>query len=150
MNAFTPDRGRVLVASEERLGAEFEDFDSHFLLEDDGGSTPLATGEGFGPYTLEWFPAAKSGTHLKAAEGLKRAEVLVAMLDYFRGGSAWRESRPWREVEDERPGLLDRARGVPGAEKGLTHRCSGTRPAAEGFWYHRGSRFGGRSAELWR
>ena len=55
--------------AEERLGTEFEDFDSHFLLEDDGGSTPLATGEGFGPYTLEWFPAAKSGTHLKAAAG---------------------------------------------------------------------------------
>ena len=94
MNAFTPDRGRVQVLAEEGVRDEFEVFDSHFMLEDDGGSALLATGAGFGPYTLEWFPAAKSGRHLKAAEELKRDEILAAMLDYFRGGSTWRRIPP--------------------------------------------------------
>jgi hypothetical protein len=108
MIAFTPDRGRKLVATEEEVRTEFADFDTHFMLEDDEGSALLATGEDFGPYTLEWFSARRSGSHLEAVEELKRSEVLAAMLDYLRGGSAWRESRPWCEVADEGPGWLDR------------------------------------------
>ncbi len=45
---------------------------------------------------------------MKAVEELKRSEVLAAMLDFLRGGSAWRESRPWCEVAAEEPGWLDR------------------------------------------
>ena len=108
MIAFTPDCGQKRVATEQEVRAEFEDFSAHFMLEDDEGSRLLATGEGFGPYALEWFPAERSGSHLKAAEELKRSEVLAAMLDYLRGGSAWREARPWHEVADEQPGWLDR------------------------------------------
>ena len=92
MIAFTPDRGRKHVATEEEVCTEFADFDPHFLLEDDEGSILLTTGEAFGPYTLEWFPARRGGHHLKAVEELKRSEVLDSMLDYLRGGSAWREA----------------------------------------------------------
>jgi hypothetical protein len=108
MFAFTPDRGKKLVATEEAVRAEFEVFDSHFMLEDDAGSALLATGEGFGPFSLEWFPAPRTGRHLEAAETLKRDEVLAAMLAYFRGDPAWRESHPWVEVDDPKPGWLDR------------------------------------------
>lgn len=108
MIVFTPDRGRKQVTTEEEARAEFAHFDTHFMLEDDEGSALVATGEGFGPYALEWFPARRGGSHLKSVEQLKRAEVLAAMIDYLRGGSAWRESRPWCEITDEQPGWLDR------------------------------------------
>jgi hypothetical protein len=108
MFAFTPDRGKTLVETEEAVRAEFEDFDTHFMLEDDAGSALLATGAGFGPFTLEWFPASRVGTHQEAAEPLKRDEVLAAMLAYFRGDPAWRQSHVWLDVEDRTPGWLDR------------------------------------------
>lgn len=88
----------------EEVRTEFADFDTHFMLDDHNGSALLATGEGFGPYTLEWFPARRGSSHLKAVEELKRSEVLAAMLDYLYGGSVWRESRPWCEVADEESG----------------------------------------------
>ena len=80
MIALTIDRGRKPVETEESVRAEFEKFDVYFMLEDGEGATLLAAGEGFGPYTLEWFPAIWTGKHLKATEELKRAEVLAAML----------------------------------------------------------------------
>jgi hypothetical protein len=75
-------------------------------LEDEDGSLLVATGEGFGPYTLEHFPSERSGTHLRACDEFKKGEVQAAMLDDLRGGTAWRESYSWREVEDEKGGLV--------------------------------------------
>jgi hypothetical protein len=106
--AFTPDRGQKRVVTEDEVQAEFADFSVHFMLEDDEGSRLLATGEGFGPYTLEWFPAERSGSHLTTIGDLDRGKVLATMLDYLRGGTAWRESRQWHEVSNEQPGWLDR------------------------------------------
>jgi hypothetical protein len=103
MIALTPDRGRVPVATEKEVVAEFEAFDLYFMLEADDGASLMATGEGFGPYALESFPALKTGSHRKAVEELKRSEVLAAMLAYFRNDSNWRESHAWVEVEDLKP-----------------------------------------------
>jgi len=75
------------------------------VLESDDGSALQALGEGFGPYTLEHFPAPRTGTHTRACEELKRQEVLEAMVDFLGGGSAWRDAYLWREVEDEKRGI---------------------------------------------
>ena len=76
-------------------------------LTNDDGSALVALGEGFGPYTLESYPSAeRSGTHQRACDELKKSEVRDAMLDYLRGGSAWRDSYSWFEVEDQGRGDL--------------------------------------------
>ncbi|MFO0949697.1 MAG: hypothetical protein U0835_00810, partial [Isosphaeraceae bacterium] len=80
-------------------------------LHSDDGAYLSAIGEGFGPYLLEYFPPEKTGIHLRAAEELKSQEVLDSLLDFLGGGSAWRESRVWHEVEDERPPWLTRFLG---------------------------------------
>jgi hypothetical protein len=108
MIVFTLERGRKRVETEGEVRSEFEDFSLHFLLESHDGSGLLATGEGFGPFALEWFPAKRTGSHLRATEELKRSEVLAAMLDYHRGDSAWRERFAWCDVEDGPTGWLDR------------------------------------------
>ena len=108
MFASTPDRGRKPVETEEAIRAEFEEFNPYFMLEDEGAATLLAAGEGFGPYTLEWFPVPLTGTHLKAVEELKRIEVLAAMLAFFHGDPSWRESLAWLEVDDPKPGWIER------------------------------------------
>jgi hypothetical protein len=109
MHLFTIGTGRKQDVTEEELLEAFADDKARgegLSLEDEDGSALVATGEGFGPYTLEHFPSPRSGTHLKARDELKKGEVQVAMLDYLRGGSAWRESYSWREVEDEKGGLV--------------------------------------------
>jgi hypothetical protein len=100
--------GRTTVSSEKELTVAFEEHrdhghDSCIQLYNDDGEYLSAIGEGFGPYILEWFPREKTGIHLRVAEELKSQEVLEALLSFLRGGSAWRESHTWHEVEDERP-----------------------------------------------
>ena len=106
MFAFTPDRGRKTVETEEDVRREFDVFDMYFMLESDDGTSLMATGEGFGPFGLEWFPATRDGMHLKLTEELKRSEVLDAMLEYFHDKPKWQGE--WLEVEDLKPGLLAR------------------------------------------
>ena len=106
MFVLTSDR-KTVVSTEKELTVAFEEHRDHgdrcFQLHGDDGAYLSAIGEGFGPYTLEWFPREKTGTHPRVAEELKSQEVLEALLDLLRGGSAWRESHTWNEVEDERP-----------------------------------------------
>jgi hypothetical protein len=109
MDLFTIGSGRRQNVSEEELLAAFADDKARgegLFLENEDGSTLVATGEDFGPYTLEYFPSKRSGTHLKACDELKKQEVRTAMVDLFRGGLAWRESYSWREVADEKDGLV--------------------------------------------
>lgn len=106
MFAFTPDRGKKPVESEEDVRREFEVFDVYFMLDAEDGTALQAAGEGFGPFALEWFPAKRDGAHLKLDEELKRSEVLAAMLDYFHRKP--RRQGEWVEVEDLKPGLLAR------------------------------------------
>lgn len=107
--------GRKTVSNEKDLTAEFEEHRDHgdrcIQLHRDDGAYLSAVGEGFGPYTLEWFPPEATGAHLRVVEELKSQEVLGALLDFLRGGSAWRESHAWQEAEDERPPLLARLLG---------------------------------------
>jgi hypothetical protein len=109
MDLFTVGSGKKQNATEEELLAAFADDKARgegLSLEDEDGSALVATGEDFGPYTLEYFPSKRGGTHLKARDELKKQEVQTAMVDYFRGGSAWRDSHSWREVEDDKGGLV--------------------------------------------
>jgi hypothetical protein len=99
---------RTTVSTEKELTVAFDEHrdrghDGCFQLHGDDGEYLSAIGEGFGPYFLEWFPPAKTGIHLRVTEELKSQEVLVALYNFLRGDSAWRESHAWHEVEDERP-----------------------------------------------
>jgi hypothetical protein len=105
MKLWTLGSGEKRDITEKELLAAFLDDEARgegIYLESDDGATLLAAGEGFGPYTLEYFPSPRSGTHLRARDELKKQEVRDAMVDYLRGGSAWRESYTWREVADEK------------------------------------------------
>ncbi len=105
MHLFTIGLERKQDVTEEELLAAVADDRARgegLFLEDGDGSTLVAKGEAFGPYTLEHFPSVRNGTHLNACDELKQAEFQGAMVDYLRGGSAWRESYSWREVEDEK------------------------------------------------
>jgi hypothetical protein len=114
MFVLTPDRNTV-ISTEKELTVAFEEHRDHgdrcFQLHGDDGAYLSAIGEGFGPYILEWFPRERTGTHQRVAEELKSQEMLVALLNFLRGGSVWRESHTWHEVEDERPALLERVLG---------------------------------------
>lgn len=114
MFVLTPDR--KTVSTEKELRGAFEEHRDHghsrcIQLHGDDGAYLSAIGEGFGPYLLEYFPREKTGVHLRATEELKSQEVLDALLDFLDGSSAWRESRAWHEVEDERPPWLARFLG---------------------------------------
>jgi hypothetical protein len=102
---WTLGSGEKQDITEKELRAAFLDDEARgegIFLESEDGATLLAAGGGFGPYTLEYFPSPSKGTHLRACDELKKQEVQDAMVDYLRGGSAWRESYAWREVEDEK------------------------------------------------
>jgi hypothetical protein len=110
MIVLTPDRRDV--TTERDLIAEWERHRDHgyrqFVLISDEGAYLSAVGEGFGPYSLKWFPSAKSGTHLNASEELKSEEVMDALLGSFRVGPSWRGSLTWQAVEDEKAPLSAR------------------------------------------
>ncbi len=112
MIVLTPDRKEVFT--EQELIAEFEAHRDHgyrqFVLIRDDGAWFSAVGEGFGPYTIERFPAKPTGNHLKATGEFKSSEVMDALLDFVRGGESLGESFHWSEVQDERPSLLSRIR----------------------------------------
>ena len=113
MYVLTPDRKSV--STEQELSVVFEEHREHgyaqLVLVSDEGDFLSALGEGFGPYTLEWFPAEPTGTHLRVTEELKSQEVLETLLAFLRGGTAWRESHSWQETEDEQAPWLSRFLG---------------------------------------
>jgi hypothetical protein len=104
MDLITGGSGNKRNVTEEQLLAAFASdkaLRDWVGLANEDGSILRAVGEGFGPYTLELFPSKRSGTHLMAAAELKKQEVRDALVDYLRGGSAWRNSYTWLEVDDE-------------------------------------------------
>jgi hypothetical protein len=128
MIVLTPDRKEV--HTEQDLIAEFEAHRAHgyrqFVLINEDGARLSAVGEGFGPYTLERFPSKRTGTHLKAIGEFKSSEVMVALLDFVRGGETWGESFTWCELRDERPPLPARIwEGCRGLLQGGRRRHGG-------------------------
>jgi hypothetical protein len=124
MIVLTPDR-KEEVRTEQELVAEFEAHRDHgyaqFILMDDGGAYLSAIGEGFGPYTIEWFPTHMTGTHLRATGEFKSSEVMAVLLEIFRGSVVWSDSFGCHEVENERPPLparlLESLRGLLGKHR---------------------------------
>jgi hypothetical protein len=107
--------GRETVSTEKEFTEAFEKHRDHgyacIQLHGDDGAYLSAVGEGFGPYVLEWFPGEPTGRHLRASEELKSLEILEKFLGFLRGGTAWRVSLTWHEVEDEKPPLTARLLG---------------------------------------
>jgi hypothetical protein len=65
------------------------------ILEADENTFLQASGEGDGPYLLEY---KNSGQQFQAVNELTKQEAKEAFLDYFRGGSDWRTKRQWKQV----------------------------------------------------
>jgi hypothetical protein len=59
----------------------------YILLRADDGSYIVATGEGWRPYTLEFFPTAASRRYERASGELTKDEVRSAFLDFLEGGT---------------------------------------------------------------
>ncbi|MCH8828851.1 MAG: hypothetical protein IID45_04660 [Planctomycetes bacterium] len=84
-NAFADDQGR----------GEF------IILATDDGSFIQAAGEMDGPYFLEYRDES-SDKHFRSTKEVTKKQVKAAFLDYFRGGSTWRESFIWEEIESSK------------------------------------------------
>ncbi len=103
--------GKTTVPTEKELTVAFEEHRDHgdrcFQLHGDDGAYLSAIGEGFGPYTLEWFPREKTGTHPRAAEPLKESRGAGRIVRLPAGA---------RHGEPPTPGMRPRTRrSVAGA-----------------------------------
>lgn len=108
MDLFTIGSGMKREVSEGELVSALADDKARgegISLHREDGATLVATGEGFGPYQLEHFPGGHAASHLRASGELKKDEVRAALVDYLRGGTAWRDAYTWREIADEETGL---------------------------------------------
>ena len=64
-----------------------------------------------GEFILQFWPKDIQDIHWEATDRLRKHEVLLSLLDYFRGGTAWYDSREWKEVDDSKawfPMLLNK------------------------------------------
>ena len=78
----------------------------YIILRADDGSYIQAAGEGWRPYTLEFFPTSASRRYERASGELTKDEVRSAFLDFLEGGTSWRTSYRWEERQDEGRGCL--------------------------------------------
>lgn len=69
------------------------------ILEANENTFLQASGEGDGPYVLEYKEAGKQ---FQALDQLTKNEVEKAFLDYLRGGSQWRTMRQWKELPEKK------------------------------------------------
>jgi len=126
---------KVDVTQEDLLTAFGDDAarGCFIILRADDGSYIQATGVGWRPYTLEFFPTASSRRYERAVGELTKDEVRSTFLDFLKRGSSWRDSYRWEEREDTRRGCLTVAaaflvssgfvhRGVPGPGTPRLHR----------------------------
>jgi hypothetical protein len=107
MNLTTAQR-KFLDVDEQTLEEVFADesLRGEFLILEANGDTFLqASGEGEGPYTLEYKEAGKQ---FQVMGELTKQEVREAFLDYLHGGSAWRMEHEWKELAP-RKGCLKQA-----------------------------------------
>jgi hypothetical protein len=88
-------------ASESDIQRAFDDDAArgeYIILTADDGSYIQASGEGDGPYTLEYRNAGESVNH-RADEEPSKQQVREAFLQYLRGDAKWRTSRKWTQIK---------------------------------------------------
>jgi PAS domain S-box-containing protein len=88
IGSVTPQALKEVFADDLRRG-EF------VILEADKNTFLQASGEGDGPFLLEYKAA---GEQYRALDQPTKDEVKEAFLDYLRGGSEWRTRRPWKQL----------------------------------------------------
>ena len=69
------------------------------ILQVDKNTFLQASGEGDGPYVLEY---KDGGQQFQALDEPTKDEVREAFLDYLRGGSEWKTKRHWRQLAARR------------------------------------------------
>jgi hypothetical protein len=99
---------KVDVTKEDLLAAfgDDEGRGCFIILRADDGSYIQAAGQGWRPYTLEFFPTASSKRYERASGVLTRDEVRSAFLDFLERGTSWRTSYRWEERQDKEGGCL--------------------------------------------
>src|SRR5712692_6599161 len=99
---------KVDVTKEDLLAAFGDDVGRgcFIILRADDGSYIQAAGQGWRPYTLEFFPPASSRRYERAVGELTKDEVRSAFLDFLERGTSWRDSYRWEERQDTGGGCL--------------------------------------------
>jgi|SRR6516164_7792430 hypothetical protein len=69
------------------------------ILQVDKNTFLQASGEGDGPYVLEY---KDGGQQFQALDAPTKDKVKEAFLDYLRGGSEWKTERQWRQLAARR------------------------------------------------
>src|SRR6266852_2677741 len=93
---------KVEVTKEDLLAAFGDDVGRgcFIILRADDGSYIQAAGQGWRPYTLEFFATASSRRYERAVGELTKDEVRSAFLDFLERGTSWRDSYRWEERQD--------------------------------------------------
>lgn len=89
--------------TEEDLLRVFDDDDvrgGFVILTADDGSFLQAAGEGWSPYTLEFFPDKDAPQYQQATTPLDKDQVRAAFRDFLHNDKKWRASFEWRDVKN--------------------------------------------------
>jgi hypothetical protein len=89
--------------TEEDLLRVFDDDDARggfVILTADDGSFLQAAGEGWSPYTLEFFPEKDAPQYQQATTELDKDQVRAAFRDFLHKDKKWRASFEWRDVKN--------------------------------------------------
>jgi len=69
------------------------------ILTADDGRFLQAAGQGWSPYTIEFFPE-KNAKLYQQATNVNKDQIRSAFIDFLHGGSAWQSSFDWRQVDE--------------------------------------------------
>jgi len=89
--------------TDEDLQRIFDDDDARggfVILTADDGSFLQAAGEGWSPYTLEFFPDADAPQYQQATTELDKDQVRAAFKDFLHNDKKWRASFEWRDAKN--------------------------------------------------
>ena len=101
MTLETENSGVQAGITEEDLSCVFDDDDlrgGFVILTSDDGSFLQTAGEGWSPYTLEFFPGKDAARYQQATTTLNKDQVRAAFIDFLHNGKTWRASFEWRDM----------------------------------------------------
>src|SRR6185503_15248974 len=101
MTLETENSGVQAGITEEDLSCVFDDDDlrgGFVILTSDDGSFLQTAGEGWSPYTLEFFPGKDAPRYQQATTTLNKDQVRAAFIDFLHNGKTWRASFEWRDM----------------------------------------------------
>lgn len=71
------------------------------ILTADDGEFLQAAGQGWSPYTIEFF-TEKNARSYQQATNVNKDQLRSAFVDFLHGGNTWRSSFDWRQVDENK------------------------------------------------